>query len=506
MQRRSFANASLLGLTLAAALGCEDPPGLDPDGGSTASGYGGASEPTSTSIASGTTTAQGATTSAGTGGSAPLPDASHPAAPCDDATAMVYVSPNNLPPMSPSARGDVVRCAKDAELTQADVATTVSGKSIPTEMTSGTNLFRIAFRTTRGDGTEGISTARVYLPTSPRSLPMPMVVVGHPTEGIADVCAPSAKPGSNVDLALPWAGRGFAVIVPDYAGLGNEGAQSYLDNRDQGQVLLDGARALRRLVADGVFTQKILGVGFSQGGGAILGMQALASSYGADGELVGAVAIAPEWHTRMNSFDLVEMLEHPEKLTIQTGISNNVIAVMRLYGWAYNALGPEHAGDAFPADDREDMIEAVESKCLMQLGGYLQATAFHVGDNFDEGFRTSLLSCVQSQGQSPGCVEPARSFHAALEGNVLPADPDGAKILYVQGLADYILPPQSEAACNVDYMHETGVVPQLCMDAAGQHQTVVERNMDQVIAWGEALLDGEPLPACDNTFLPPCTP
>lgn len=504
----ALANTALLATCLAAPA-CDAAAPLAPTAATASSAGGGGGESGSTSGPSGSTTAgPGATTSAttGAGGSTSAPDASHPALPCNDATTSVYQAPNNLPPMTDGARGDVVRCAPDATMTAAEVASTVASKDIPTEMTSGTNLFRIAFRTTRGDGAEGISTARVYLPTTPRSVPLPIVVVGHPTEGIADVCAPSAKPSSNVDLALPWPGRGFAVIVPDYAGLGNEGAQAYLDNRDQGQVLLDGARALRRLLADGVFTQKILGVGFSQGGGAILSMQALAKSYGADGDLVGVAAIAPEWPTRMNSFSFVDMLEHPEKLTIQTGISNNAIAVMRMYGWAYNHLGPGHAGDFFPSGDREDIVDAVESKCLMELGGYLQATAFHVGDIFDDAFRTTLLACIQSSGQDPACVGDVASFYASLEDNVLPADPTGGKILYVQGLSDYVLPPQKEAACNVQAMQAAGASPQLCVDSAAQHQTVVERNMDEIIAWGEALLDGGALPTCSNTLLPPCDP
>ena len=136
---------------------------------------------------------------------------------------------------------------------------------------------------------------------------------------------------SNRDLALPWAGLGYAVIVPDYAGLGNEGAQGYLDNRDQAHSLLDGARALRKLLSPGALSSDILAVGFSQGGGAVLSAQALAKSYGADGELVGAIVFAPEWPTRMNSFGFLDLLENPDELTILTGISANVVAVMRSY-------------------------------------------------------------------------------------------------------------------------------------------------------------------------------
>ena len=50
-----------------------------------------------------------------------------------------------------------------------------------------------------------------------------MVVVAHPSEGMADSCATSRHPDSLRDLALPWAAQGYPVIAPDYAGLGTAG-------------------------------------------------------------------------------------------------------------------------------------------------------------------------------------------------------------------------------------------------------------------------------------------
>lgn len=436
----------------------------------------------------------------------PPPRADAPSVACADALSDVYVTPNNLPTMTAAMRGDVIRCAPDAALSLAAVSAAVAAKGVTTPMTSGTKLHRIAFRTTRGDGSPGVSSARVYLPSTPKALPLPVIVIGHPTEGMADGCAPSLNPTSNEDLALPWAGLGYAVIVPDYAGLGNEGAQAYLDNRDQAYSLLDGARALRKLLSPGALSSDILAVGFSQGGGAVLSMQALAKSYGADGDLVGAIAFAPEWPTRMSSFGLVNMLENPSELTILTGISANVVAVMRAYGYFYNRVGADHAGDGFPAATRADIEGAVNSLCQTPLGGYLQGTAVHVGDIFDEALRVSLLACIQSNGQSAACSGAGKGYYDYLAANVLEADPTGAKILYVQGLADYIMPAPSEAACNLDALHAEGVTPDVCVDALAQHETVVARNADFAISWGLALLDGKPRPSCAATLLPPCIP
>ncbi|HEY4121408.1 MAG TPA: lipase family protein, partial [Byssovorax sp.] len=439
------------------------------------------------------------------GGAAPA-RADAPAIACADSITNVYVTPTGLPSMTDALRGDVVRCSKDSDVALADVAAEVLSKGVTTTMTSPVAIYRIAFRTERGDGSAGVSTARVYLPQAPAALPLPVITIGHPTDGIADSCAPSEDATSNEDLALPWAGLGYAVIVPDYAGLGNEGVQSYLDNRDQAHAVLDGARALRAMLSPGALSTQVLAVGYSQGGGAVMSAQALASTYGAGGDLVGAIVFAPEWPTRLNSFGYVDQLENPDELTIETGISEDVVTVMRTYGWAYNALGEAHATDGFPSAQRSGFESAINSLCQTPLGGYLQGTAYTVGGIFDDSFRTSVLACVNSSGADPGCVDPGKSYYEYLVANFVTSDPNGAKVLYVQGLADYIMPAASEASCNLEKLANDGVTPTVCVDAAAQHQTVVGRNMDFALEWGFALLRGEGLPTCSSDGMPTCQP
>jgi len=434
------------------------------------------------------------------------PRADVPAVTCTDAADAVYITPS-LPTFTPASRGDVVRCAPDYTLALSDVQSQTSGKGLSTTMTTGVSVYRIAFRTERGDGSPGVSTARVYLPAAPRALPLPVLVAAHPTNGLADSTAPSMDPTSNEDLALPWAGLGYAVIVPDYAGLGNEGVQSYLDNHDQAHAVLDGARALRKLLASGVFSSQVAVIGYSQGGGAALSAQALASSYGCDGTLAAVVAFAPEWPTRMSSFGFVDMLENPSELTIETGISFNVVEVMRTYAYFYNRVGVPHADDGFPSTQRTGFDGAINSLAEVPLGGYLQANALHISDFIDDAFRASLLACIEDGETDAGCVDPGKSYFEFLSQNFVTPDPNGAKVLFVQGLADYVMPAASEGACNVAYLKAGGVTPQVCVDPAAQHQTVVGRNMDFAIPWLEAALTGTAAPACTATgTLPACAP
>ncbi|HEY2744532.1 MAG TPA: hypothetical protein VGL86_07910 [Polyangia bacterium] len=226
--------AATLGLALAA---CADNRGSAPDD----LGHGGLGGNGAADLATAPNDLAGAPDLGNGDGGAP--DVSAPAIDCSDAITDVYVTPANLPPLTDAARGDIVRCAVDTALDLPTVQSEVAAKGITTTMTAAVHLYRIAFRTVRGDGSAGVSTARVYLPSAPATRPVRLVAVGHPTDGLAPSCAPSTDPTSNQDLALPWAGRGDAVIVPDYAGLGNEGVQSYVDNRDQGHAILDGARA-----------------------------------------------------------------------------------------------------------------------------------------------------------------------------------------------------------------------------------------------------------------------
>lgn len=424
---------------------------------------------------------------------------------CTSTTDDVYVVPSSMPAFSAAARGDIVRCGHDSDLSLADVQKQITATAIQVTPTSGAHLYRVAYRTTRGNGKPGVSTARVYLPDTPRALPLPVIVVAHPTEGLAPSCAPSKVAGSLADQALPWAAIGYAVIAPDYAGLGNDDVvQGYVDNHDTGYSALDATRALRKLLPAASLTNDVLAVGWSQGGGAVLSAQALEKTYGAAGKLRGVIAFSPEWPTRDNSFGYRDLLENPQDLTITKGVSSPTVAAMREYAYFSAYVGAAHATDAFPAASRAGVQSAITSMCQTPFGGYLQGTFPRVGDQFDPAFHDALLACMKG---TAGCVEPAKSYHDFMQANVLTGDPSGAPILFVQGLADTIMPAASEAACNLDKLHKDGVTPQVCADLAAVHTNVVPRNMAFALSWGQAILGGSALPACPtNLGLPSCTP
>lgn len=417
------------------------------------------------------------------------------ARPCADVADDVYRTPS----MTGTTGGDVLRCANDATLDLAATQSRLAGVDV--EATTGVRQIRIAFRTQRANGNPAASTARVYLPLTPKTGPLPVIVIGHPSEGLADSCAPSRREDTMKEIALPFAARGYAVIAPDLTGLGNEGTQAYLDNRDTAYALLDGARALRKLLEVGAFQKTVVMAGYSQGGGAVLAAQALARTYGLDGELKAVIAFAAQYPTRIESFGFVDLLKNPDDLTIMHGYSKPVVALLRTYAWFANS-GRE-AGGGIPSGKRVGLTSAIESMCLIALGGAMQAQAPKVGDFIDETLRTGLLACIALTplpGSDSRCTGVAREYYDFLLNNHLEADAGGAKILYVQGMLDTVMPATEEAPCNTKKIRDDGADLRVCTDSGATHANVVQRNMKYAMAWLDATLGGSSPPGCSNAL------
>jgi predicted esterase len=436
--------------------------------------------------------------------SAAPPSITAPVLPCVDTTSGVYVTPTGLAPMTMAARGAVVRCAYDSALTTSAATSQLTSAGVTGVMaTSGVAVYRIAYRTYRDDGVPGLSTARVYLPTVPRALPLPIIAVAHSTVGLAAGCAPSMDPSSQENVALPWAASGFPVIATDYAGLGSEGVQGYADNHDEAHSLLDSVRALRALVDPRALGDQVVLVGYSQGGGAVLAAQGLAGSYGAAGTVVGAIAFAAEYFGRLDSFQFVTNMRNPAGLTIATGISMPVVAAMRDFAFGYNVLGTAQATATFPSGMQSGMETAIETLCQTPFGGYLQGAATHVGDLFDPAFSSAFLGCVDG---TSACTGLGSTFYQWMQADLVAPDPAGPPVLYFQGLADLIMPPAQEAACNIESLAAAGVPVQVCVDPPAMHTDVPQRNVGLALQWSLAKLSGAAPPSCSSSGLPACTP
>ena len=417
---------------------------------------------------------------------------------CSGTAESIYTTPATLP----AERGAIVQCALGDRMEMAEVQSEMAGEGAEgVTAQTGARVVKVAYRTQRSDGKPAVTTATVYLPLVPRAVPAPVVLIGRPTSGIADDCAPSKKPRPERNLALPFAARGFVTITPDYAGLGNEGTHAYLDNHEAATELFDGAVALQRLLP-GLVGDPVGAVGYSQGGGVVLSAQALEQALAGKRTIKGIAAIAPQWPISTRSFGYEDVLRNPDDWTSLAGLAPPTVTVLRHYGFLMNKIGTTSGGDAFPSEERESIIGSIESLCTVQLGGALDAQQRHLRDLVDDGFRVAMLACIDG---TPGCTGRAQEVHAWMTGDFVTADPAGAKVLIVQGLADQVMPAAAEAACDVAKLRAEGVQPQICSDSSATHDSVLEKKIEDVVAWIEAVATGASAPTCSSESLPDCT-
>ncbi len=417
---------------------------------------------------------------------------------CTDAAEDVYVTPEGLPPWNPSVLGEVVRCAVGSEMSVAEVDQRLQAAGvIGVTPLSGAKTYYLGYRTTRWEGQEGFATARLYLPdTLHPDAPLPILVSTHGTVGLADHCAPSHYELLSDYLTLPFVGQGFAVIAPDYAGLGGEGVQGYGVTADTAHSVIDAARATRKVVTVGSLAAGMIVAGHSQGGGAALSAQALGSLYG-DGDVLGAVAFAPGWPH--DTAGLWLLLNFPWLIPYNSIYAPP--ATLGLYADAANFIGPGHETDYFQMAVRAAVDTAVREDCIIGLLFSLPPLGATFADVLDGAFLQTARACLAGD---PGCGPPGDGYVQRAVDNIVSADPDGGEVLILQGLEDQRTTAQN-TACIVDKLVADGVTPQVCTLADAEHGDIVHRTIAFAADWAFALAAGAGLPACAESALPPCT-
>ena len=416
---------------------------------------------------------------------------------CSAAPADIYAAS-----AAAGSRGSIASCALGERLDTAQVQTAMMGDGAEGVVAqTGVRVVKLAYRTVRSDGTAVITTATAYIPIVPRALPAPIVLIGRSTSGLADSCAPSKETMPGKNLALPFAARGFVTITPDFSGLGNAGTHAYLDTHEEVTQLFDGALALRALLVAGTAGDPVAAVGYSQGGGVVLGAQALEYSITGKHTLKAVAAIAPEWPISTKSFGYEDVLRNPDRITALAGLSPPTVAVLRHYGFLMNRMGDAHGGDSFPAAHRSSIIGSVESLCTVPLGGALDSRQRYLRDIVDDTFRRQVLGCIDGTAE---CAGTGKTFHDWLVADFVTADPAGARVLIAQGLNDQVMPAAGEAACDVAKLRAEGVQPDLCIDSAATHDSVLEKRIEDVVAWTEAVATGAVPVQCAPQALPAC--
>lgn len=417
---------------------------------------------------------------------------------CSDAIDAVYGDPGALP----ADKGAIIKCAKDKDIPKADLETAAkaNGGYEGKPFTSGAKTFRILYRTERGNGKAGYSSAIVYVPDTPRAkVDLPLVVASHGSRGQAAKCAPSKQDPAAAYVeddfhhqVYPLVGAGYAVIAPDLAGYANYGAadnppSAYADAEDVGKSTLDGARALKKLFKAGV-SNKVIITGHSQGGGTALAALGVAESYGFDLPIAGVAVYAPLWLPgRTNQ----AVLADPKGYPFSGGAIPKVVAWF-LYTQGELRDGPGQGAAIFKADKRAGIKQFVDESCWSDTYPVLNGLGADLGDVVEPAFASSVGVLANCDAADTLCTKWQRRFDAArphLGGTVAGKVP----ILTMGGDLDTSITPAYQACVN-DRLRADKASFKYCYVPGATHGSVVSKRAAYVSDWIGNLVLGEAAP------------
>jgi alpha-beta hydrolase superfamily lysophospholipase len=299
-------------------------------------------------------------------------------------------------------------------------------------------------------------------PGTPPKTGWPVVVDAHGSSGIGQACAPSLmRDLYHGDQMTRLLQSGWAVVAPDYAGLGTTGRPEFLNRTGEADDVIDSMRAARQARL-GLSSRWVLW-GHSQGGGAALAVAERQRRQPQPGYL-GTVVTSP-------TADLTSVVGH---MAGTPGLGGSVPLVVR--------------GASF-SDPR------------VQPGRVLTSAAMERLPVTGEGC-LGVVSAVYGDLTGPSLVRPGfladPAFARYLKANSTGRGPIGGPILLLQGSADSLVPQAATgkvaaALCRTDARVTYRVYPGLEHDTyPGKVTGIDDGAMPAIRAWIAGRFAGEP--------------
>lgn len=301
---------------------------------------------------------------------------------------------------------------------------------------AGASAWRILYTTTRDEGQPAVASGLVVVPAR-AGRPTPVVAWAHGTTGVAPGCAPSvlSEPFESgamfvLDQVLD---RGWAMVAPDYLGLGTAGPHPYLIGPGTARSVLDSVRAARQLTDAGLATGTVLW-GHSQGGGAALWAGQLAPTYSPDVRLDGVAALAP-------ASNLEGLVDNLANITGWQVFASYVIG-------AYSEVYPDVEFDDYVRPGARILVREMASRCLSEPSVLVSV----------------LSSLVLDKPIWQG--DPDRGAFATRLRSNTPTGQVAAPLLIAQGGADSLILPSAQddyvadrcaAGAGIDYRTYAGL-------------------------------------------------
>lgn len=341
--------------------------------------------------------------------------------------------------------------------------------------------------TYRMEGVQNREIRATTLVFTPKGTPptggWPIVVWAHGTTGGADKCAPSrlALDGPEKALVIGLVQRGYAVIAPDYEGLGNDNEpHPYLHLESAANSILSAISEAQKQYG-GLLAKDWGVIGWSQGGHAAL---AAAEFYKAlpNNTYRGAVAIAPASYLNDT---LEEGLLFAQGLAADGNVAQAVPIPATLYTYAAivsSGIKAEKTNfnynQAF-VNAKVDLARQAESLCSPELAQRFGAdiqTTLQSGVNFSQyqALRENFLS-------DPDIMDYLMDNQ--------PAQTRLDRPVYIfQGTADTTV-PYTITQILYDDMFADGTDVKLIPVLNATHATVVTENIPALLNTVEAVMN-----------------
>ena len=426
---------------------------------------------------------------------------------CADTLAAIDQAPTTLP----ATKGAILKCAHDADLSAATMTAHLASYGyVGKALTSGAHVYRVQYRTERGDPAHsaGFSSAILFLPDTPRAAKLPVIVASHGSRGQAAACGIYRRPADQDTVysdferqALPLVGSGYAVLAPDLAGYAGYGAtgnpvSGYAASDDVGRSTLDGARALK-LLAPSLVSDKVVITGHSQGGHTALSALAMAETYAAELNIVAVATFSPLWIPQ-RSWGTILIAPGLYPLSGDT-LTPNAVSVWYHYTHGELLDGPGHGGDVFAPGKRAAIKAWVDSQCWAGSGWTeLAKLGSNSGDLFDPAFTAAIADKASGNGDCP-TTDPGKTLCNTWMTRYLNDRPHltgKAKTVPIRvfyGALDTTIPPD-RVTCALDRLKSDGANYKVCVDGTTNHSTVVSVKASFAADWIASLTLGEPDP------------
>ncbi|WP_369374212.1 lipase family protein [Promicromonospora sp. Populi] len=278
--------------------------------------------------------------------------------------------------------------------------------------------YLVLYHSTNGGGQDIAVSGRVLVPNSPWTGegPRPIVSDASGTRGLGDSCALSRSLDYRGPTISAMLGKGWAVALSDYEGLGTPGGHAYAVGQSEGRSVIDVVRAATNLPATGLAAGgKVAFSGYSQGGGAALWAGELQPTYAPELDLVGISAGGVPADLR----------------AVARGLDGQLgFGLLLFITYGYNTAYPELDLQSYLNERGLATFEAEQGAC--------------VGVTYAHAFQNMRLFTTSDPLDSP-------AWQARLDENRLGANPPDVPIRLYHGLIDELVAPGQARTLRNEY-------------------------------------------------------